>query len=222
MLKYFWSWLWFSSDLKTLKSEVWIFTSRYYVPAVLSDYPFKKSPKFVINFLLTPLCRYNFLKIKNPWEISFKRQCHEIFGNFLFHESKPSGPLINRLKWFCVSFVFGKIFAKNSTLCRLTLGGVEIEMFANPKLANTARSWTLRRLSLRIVKQMFYFRKSPFPWNLGSIWYFEKFRIFFENPKVTNTAARSQQLNFSKIHKCGNTARSFAGNKFVFSGLSLP
>ena len=33
------------------------------------------------------------------------------------------------------------------------------------------------------------FRNSPFPGNFGSIWwYFEKCRIFSENPKVTNTA----------------------------------
>ena len=35
-----------------------------------------------------------------------KGQCHEIFGIFLFHESKPSGPLINRLKWFCFKVRF--------------------------------------------------------------------------------------------------------------------
>ena len=33
-------------------------------------------------------------------------QCHEIFVIFLFHESKPSGPLINRLKWFCLKIRF--------------------------------------------------------------------------------------------------------------------
>ena len=32
---------------------------------------------------------------------SLKGQCHKIFAIFLFHESKPSGPLINRLKWVC-------------------------------------------------------------------------------------------------------------------------
>ena len=39
-------------------------------------------------------------------EKTLKGQCHEIFGNFLFHESKPSGPLINRLKWFCLKVSF--------------------------------------------------------------------------------------------------------------------
>ena len=28
------------------------------------------------------------------------------FGIFLFHESKPSGPLIKRLKWFCLKVRF--------------------------------------------------------------------------------------------------------------------
>ena len=28
------------------------------------------------------------------------------FGNFLFYESNPSGPLINRLKWLCLDICF--------------------------------------------------------------------------------------------------------------------
>ena len=38
-----------------------------------------------------------------------KGQCHEIFGIFLFHESKPFGPLINRLKWFCLKVRFCRV-----------------------------------------------------------------------------------------------------------------
>ena len=59
----------------------------------------------------------------------------------------------------------------------------------------------------------------------------KKFQIFFENPKLTNTA-QSQQKSFPKIQKCltlgnsdsaqANTAQSFAGNNFVFAGLALP
>ena len=68
---------------------------------------------------------------------------------------------------------------------------LEIEMSTNPKLANTVRSQT----------NNFDFWKSPFPGNLGSIWwYFERFQIFFENPNLANTAW-SQQLNFPKIQK---------------------
>ena len=37
---------------------------------------------------------------------SLKAQCHKIFAIFLFHESKPSGPLINRLNWFCLQICF--------------------------------------------------------------------------------------------------------------------
>ena len=79
-------------------------------------------------------------------------QCHEIFEIFLFHESKPSGPLINRIKWFCLKVRFhGEICEKfaaqantvrSQTLRRLHCPESKIEMFANPKLAYTARSQT--------------------------------------------------------------------------------
>ena len=103
-------------------------------------------------------------------------------------------------------------------LCAGPCAELEIEMFANPKLANTARSRTLRRLTLRGFKNFnFYFRKSFFPGNLGSIrWYFEKFRIFPNilkwltlrgeelwaewNSEQANTA-QSRQLHFPKIQK---------------------
>ena len=74
--------------------------------------------------------------------------------------------------------------------------------FKNPKLANTARSRTLHRLTLHGVQKIFKdFWKSPVPGNFGSRWwYLEKFHIFFENSKLANTA-RSRQLNFLKIQK---------------------
>ena len=69
-------------------------------------------------------------------ECSLKGQCHEIFVIFLFHESKPSGPLINRLKWFCLKIRVREDIrkigdsalcypAQSRTLCRLTLRGVD-------------------------------------------------------------------------------------------------
>ena len=64
--------------------------------------------------------------------VTLKGQCHEIFWHFLFHESKPSGPLINRLKWFCLKVRFQ---------------GELREKFDSPQ-ATTARSQTLRRLTL--------------------------------------------------------------------------
>ena len=42
---------------------------------------------------------FNFSSSKFLW------QCHEIFCIF-FHESNPSGPLINSLKWFCWKICF--------------------------------------------------------------------------------------------------------------------
>ena len=59
-----------------------------------------------------------------------KGQCHEIFDIFLFHESKLSGPLINRQKWLCLKVRFRgeireKFDSQSPTPRRLTLRGVE-------------------------------------------------------------------------------------------------
>ena len=54
---------------------------------------------------------------------------------FLFHESKPSGPLINILKWFCLKFRFRE----------------DIREIIDSAQANTAQSRTPRRLTLRGV-----------------------------------------------------------------------
>ena len=66
----------------------------------------------------------------------FKGQCHEIFWNFLFHESKPSGPLINSLKCFCFKIRFCE------DICKIS----------DSTQANTAQSPTLRRLTLCRVR----------------------------------------------------------------------
>ena len=89
--------------------------------------------------------------------LNLKGQCHEIFWHFLFHESKPSGPLINRLKWFCLKVCFCREIHKNSTP-RSVACAVSDSAQANTvrswtlRRANTARSWTLRRLTLRGVE----------------------------------------------------------------------
>ena len=36
--------------------------------------------------------------------------CHAIFDLYLFHDSNPSGPLINRFKCFWIIFLFRRIF----------------------------------------------------------------------------------------------------------------
>ena len=81
------------------------------------------------------------------------------FVIFVYHELKPSGPLINRLKWFCSKIHFHEDIRKISDSAES-----EIEISANPKLANTARSRTLRRLTLRAdtvqVKQIFQIFKN--------------------------------------------------------------
>ena len=45
--------------------------------------------------------------------------CHEIFNLLYFHDSNPSGPLINRVKYFEFGFDFAKIFEffRNSMVC---------------------------------------------------------------------------------------------------------
>ena len=69
-----------------------------------------------------------------------KGQCHEIFSHFyLFIESKPSGPLINRINWFCLKVCFhGDTREKN-------------RLESDSAQANTARSQPLHRLTLRGV-----------------------------------------------------------------------
>ena len=53
---------------------------------------------------------------KNNWVVTILKQNRHVtrfFGIFLFHESKPPGPLINRLKWFCLKVRFrGEICEK--------------------------------------------------------------------------------------------------------------
>ena len=57
------------------------------------------------------------------------------FVIFLFHESKPSGPVINSLKWFCLKIRF------REDICEIS----------DSAPANTAQSRTLHRLTLRGV-----------------------------------------------------------------------
>ena len=69
-------------------------------------------------------------------EKGLKGQYHEIFYLYFFHKLKPSGLLINRLKWFCLKVCF--------------LG--EIRKKFDSAQANTAWSRTLPRLTLRRVE----------------------------------------------------------------------
>ena len=65
--------------------------------------------------------------------VSLKWQCDEIFRHFLFYETNPPGPLINKLKWFCWKNSFrediGILSSKNSTSRSVSLRGVTY--FAN-------------------------------------------------------------------------------------------
>ena len=65
---------------------------------------------------------FKLLFLKNKMELK-GAVSRDVLPFFLFHEKKPSGPLINRLKWFCLKIRFHEIFAKNSTLHRLSLRG---------------------------------------------------------------------------------------------------
>ena len=76
-----------------------------------------------------------------------------LFGIFLLHESNPSGPLINCFKWFFLKIRFRSRYL-NFKWLRTDYHCVESEnwIFENPKLANTAWSQALRRLTLRGVR----------------------------------------------------------------------
>ena len=50
-----------------------------------------------------------------------KGQCQEIFCHFLFHESKPSGPLINKLNWFCLKIRFCEDIRKISDFAQANI-----------------------------------------------------------------------------------------------------
>ena len=67
---------------------------------------------------------------------ALKGQCHETFWHF-FHESNLSGPLLNRLKWFFLKIRF------RGDICEIS----------DSAQANTARSQTLRKLTLYGVKK---------------------------------------------------------------------
>ena len=53
-----------------------------------------------------------FLSMASARMTRLKGQCHEIFDSFI-HESNPSWPLINRLKWFFFKIRFHKDIQKN-------------------------------------------------------------------------------------------------------------
>ena len=54
-----------------------------------------RCPALVIIVFVLIVWYFSFL-----WAPCLKWQCHDIFWHFLFYQSNPSGPLINRLKWF--------------------------------------------------------------------------------------------------------------------------
>ena len=140
--------------------------------------------------------------------IPLKWQCHEIFWHFLFHESNPYGPLINRLKWFSVKIRFrGDIHEISDSTQTNTARSQEFFLHENPRLANTVPSPTPRRLTLRRVrkinfqkkilaktarsqalagaKKVFCFRISQSPGKLGSICrIFKIFSKFFRKFEI--------------------------------------
>ena len=106
--------------------------------------------------------------ILNHWVkfVILKRQCHEIFYLYFFHELNPFGSLINRLKLFHWKIRFHEDIheKRESVQCETALSRTphsialqqvqlhsyhtvlswEIEISENPKLSNIARSLTLR------------------------------------------------------------------------------
>ena len=87
-----------------------------------------------------------------------KGQCHEICWHFFISWIKAIWAPDKQAKMVLLKSSFSR---RNSRKIRLravlACAESKIEIFANPKLANTARSHTLRRLTLRVrrVKQIF-------------------------------------------------------------------
>ena len=60
------------------------------------------------------------------WYPTLKVQCHNIFGLLFSPQSNPPGPLIKRLKWFCIKKFRGDIHElKNSALYSIIQRGVD-------------------------------------------------------------------------------------------------
>ena len=146
--------------------------------------------------------------LSNILTVVLKWQCHEMYWHFLFHESTPSGPLINRLKWFCSKISFRRFICKISDSAQ----------------ANTARSLAGINVVFAVLacaesdyaqaNNFFCFWTSQSGETLGSFcWFFEIFSKMFRKSCLTCAESDSAQAN---------TARIFAGINFFFSGLSLP
>ena len=93
---------------------------------------------------------------------ALKWQCHEIFCIF-FHESNPSGPLINSLKWFPWKICFREDIHKkrDSTQCytvlrRVGLRAVTLRRVGKLKCPKIQNWLTLRR----VKNNLFWFLKT--------------------------------------------------------------
>ena len=139
----------FSVSLKLLK--------QYHLFFLVSDIANKYVYRTIqlLTHLNTTILLY---RISYPFS-TLKWQCHKIIlAFFLFRESNPPKPLINRLKWFCWKVRFRG----------------DIHEISDSTLTNTARKIKFAEvqkwLTLLGVRQFFCcFRTSPSPGNLGSI-----------------------------------------------------
>ena len=111
----------------------------------------------------------------------------------------------------------------------MTPGSVTLRRVGKLKCAKIQNGVTLRGVGLHAVSycvesnSLIWFSKT----SISSTFRFffrdilKIFRKYFENSKWCHTA-RSRQLKFTADPKWCDTARSFAGNSFVFAGLSFP
>ena len=130
----------------TLIQDMYVFTSCFGYPIVeghLTQYTVCIHIVYSISkvgaFLLYIICKH----LKGAVSLDF---CH-----FFISWIEAIWALISRLKWFLLKNSFSWRYLWNqwlqAVLACAESDSAEIEMSANPKLTNTARSWTLCRLT---------------------------------------------------------------------------
>ena len=97
-------------------------------------------------FLRSIVVLYRYL-VSLSAKLTLKGVCHEIFNLHFFHDSNPSGPRINRLKYFLILFQF-----RRDILIFKKLRGVWHTAESDSAVRNTPWSQAPRSATHRGVK----------------------------------------------------------------------
>ena len=106
-----------------------------------------RCPALVIIVFVLIVWYFSFL-----WAPCLKWQCHDIFWHFLFYQSNPSGPLINRLKWFSLKIHYRGV----------------IREISDSSQANIARSFAGINFVFCFDREYWIFKKSRE--TIGTTW----------------------------------------------------